>query len=78
MVRTQILLKEHQHLVLKELSRQRGVSLSELVREAVDSLLQQEQRSTVERAKALLGEFAADRSDVAADHDRYLWGEDAE
>ena len=76
MVRTQILLADHQHVVLKELAQAEGVSLSSLVRQAVGRLLVERRRGDKGRAAALLGAFEADRTDVSANHDRYLWDED--
>jgi Arc/MetJ-type ribon-helix-helix transcriptional regulator len=39
MVRTQIYLTEEEHRKLRRLSRRRGASLSELIREAIDLML---------------------------------------
>jgi hypothetical protein len=75
MVRTQILLTEHQHRVLRDLSGKTGESLSALVRQAVDKLLAERDAAPSDRALALLGRFVADRTDVAENHDHYLWGE---
>lgn len=76
MVRTQILLDDHQHVILKDFARAQGVSMSALVRQAVDQLLAAQRGSDRERAAALLGAFEADRTDVSEDHDSYLWAED--
>jgi len=72
MVRTQVLLSEHQHAVLRDLSRKTGQSLAELVRQAVQTMIEQRDHSARERAVALLGSFVADRTDVSQNHDRYL------
>lgn len=78
MVRTQVLLTEHQHAALKELSRDSGVSLSALVRQALDRMLSQRDLSARESAVALLGAFAGGPMDVAESHDHYLWGGEGE
>jgi hypothetical protein len=77
MVRTQILLSEHQHAKLRDLSRTTGQSLAELVRQAVQSMIEQRDQSARERAVALLGTFVADRTDVSQNHDEYLADEAA-
>jgi len=78
MVRTQVLLTEHQHAVLKELSSQSGLSLSELVRRAIEKMLAEQKRSKTESALGLLGAFSGGPTDVAENHDHYLWGIEAE
>lgn len=71
MVRTQVSLSEEQHRFLTDLAHQTGVSLSELVRRAVD-LLHQRERTPAESAIELLGAFEADRSNIAVHHDDYF------
>ena len=71
MIRTQIMVTEEQHAYLKELSRQTGRSLSDLIREAIEDL-RSGAPTPVERAKALLGAFEADRDDVSERHDYYF------
>jgi len=78
MVRTQVLLTEHQHAMLKELSSESGLSLSELVRQAVEKAFAERARTRRESALGLLGAFAGGPADVAENHDRYLWGGDPE
>ncbi len=75
MVRTQILLTEHQHRFLKELSSETGASLSALVRQAVETLRAEQRAPSLDRARKLLGSFSDCRTDVAENHDHYLWGE---
>jgi Arc/MetJ-type ribon-helix-helix transcriptional regulator len=76
MMRTQIQLTEEQAERLRALARERGVSLSELVRQAVDLLVQTEGNQTWEvrkqRSLQAVGRFASGKSDVSAQHDRYL------
>lgn len=74
MVRTQVLLTEHQHTVLKELSRESGLSLSELVRQAVEKMFAERPRTRRESLLGLLGAFEGGPVDVAENHDHYLWG----
>jgi hypothetical protein len=66
--RTQILLEEDQHAFLKEYAERVGLSLSEVVRRAVEEL-----RARVdtpeERLLACLGAHRADRPDVSVGHD---------
>lgn len=76
MVRTQIQLSERQARELKRLAAERGGSMAELVREAVDALLRdrhgpsREQRWS--RARAVVGKFHSGHDDIAEQHDRYL------
>jgi 16S rRNA U516 pseudouridylate synthase RsuA-like enzyme len=76
MIRTQIQLTEAQFRTLKRLARERGTSVAELVRQSVDLFVrsahfvgEEEQR---QRALAAAGRFRSGRSDLAAEHDRYL------
>ena len=76
MIRTQIQLTEEQARELKELAAREGVSMAELVRQAVDSLLEGSGTISVEerrrRAMALVGQFNSGRSDVSEKHDECL------
>ena len=78
MVRTQVLLTEHQHAVLKELSTESGLSLSELVRQAVEKMFAERARAGRESVLDLLGAFEGGPADVAENHDHYLWGGEPE
>lgn len=76
MVRTQVQLTEEQARSLRQLAAERGVSVAELVREAVDLLVRsgtavlpaERQR----RALQAVGRFASGLKDVSARHDEYL------
>ena len=71
MTRTQIQLTEDQYSRLKDLSHESQLSLSALIRKAVDQMLAQ--RSSPRRhALSILGAFRADRRDVSTHHDRYF------
>jgi len=50
MVRTQIYLSEEQKRTLERLSAERGVSMAELIRDAVDRLLREERSTNFEVA----------------------------
>ena len=76
MVRTQVQLTDEQIRKLRQLAAERGVSMAELVREAVDMLMRtgpgvppvERQR----RALEAVGRFASGLKDVSAKHDEYL------
>ena len=76
MIRTQVQLTEKQARELKELAAREGVSMAELVRQAVDNLLGGSGTISVEerrrRAMALVGQFRSGRSDISEKHDEYL------
>lgn len=76
MYRTQIQLTESQAQALKELAASQKRSMAEVVREAVDMLLEtsasvsREERQR--RALAAVGRFHSGHHDIATEHDRYL------
>ncbi len=76
MVRIQVQLTEEQLAALKRLASRRGVSISELVRQGVDAILQgpqaEQERLRRERARAAAGRFRSGLGDLAEAHDRYL------
>jgi Arc/MetJ-type ribon-helix-helix transcriptional regulator len=78
MHRIQISLTANQERMLRDLARLRGESISALVREGVDRLLEPERarrEGRKEQAHALIGfagPDAAGKTDVAARHDDYL------
>lgn len=84
MHRIQVQLTEVQVRGLKELSARQNKSMAELVRKAVDGLLQASGPVDMEerkrRAIAAAGHFHSGRVDHAKEHDRYLNGayEDAD
>jgi hypothetical protein len=71
MQRTEILLTDEQHYFLQQAAQEAGVSLSEIVCRAVDTLRRQDPTPT-QRALDLLGAFEADRTDVSLHHDHYF------
>ena len=78
MIRTQIQLEEQQYRVLKELSAHYQVAVAELVREAVDMLLQTKREVVISaderrrRAIAAAGRFHSGKGDLAENHDAYF------
>ena len=76
MIRTQVQLTEQQLLRLRELAGERGLSISELVRNGVDHILGHAERAEhgdrAQRAVAAAGRFHSGHTDVARRHDAYL------
>ena len=76
MIRIQVQLTEQQLLRLRELAAERGLSISELVRNGVDHILSHAERGEhgdrAQRAIAAVGRFHSGRVDVARRHDAYL------
>lgn len=73
MVRTQIQLTEEQAAAIKRIAAQRGVSMAAVIRDAVDGILDgDERRARWERALSVIGQGSSGLPDVGQDHDRYL------
>lgn len=76
MVRTQIQLTEKQARSLKRLAVARQVSIAELIRRGVDTLLQSDSSIDLDekrrRAIAAAGRFRSGRHDISRKHDKYL------
>ncbi len=76
MIRTQVQLKERQLHRLRVLSAERGLSISELVRNGVDNFLAQMGKGAhttrAQRAISAAGRFRSGHSDVARRHDDFL------
>lgn len=76
MVRTQIQLTERQAKGVKAIARAQGISAAEIIRRAIDELIQSNLvlDSADKRARALsvVGRFRSGRSDVSKNHDSYL------
>jgi hypothetical protein len=76
MIRTQVQLTERQLEALRHASATTGRSIADLIRQGVDqylagtSELGREER--IERAIKVAGKFSSGRTDVSANHDRYL------
>jgi hypothetical protein len=76
MIRTQVQLTEEQAQALKNLASARQVSIAELIRQGVDTLIRSSGEIDIEerrrRAIAAAGRFHSGASDISAKHDEYL------
>ena len=76
MVRAQVQFTEEQLAAVRNVARQKGVSVSQVVREGVDLLLQQHQSPSreelVRRSLEVLGLFRSRTGDVSTRHDDYF------
>jgi hypothetical protein len=75
MIRTQIQIKEDQIKWLRSKAKDRGVSVSQLIREGIDLYRLREERLPSEKkqkALAAVGRFSSGRPDISARHDDYL------
>jgi predicted transcriptional regulator len=73
MQRTQVQLTDEQSRRLKRVAAERGISISEVIRQAVDSHLVREDLAAYrERAIASIGGFHSGEEDISEEHDRYL------
>jgi len=76
MVRTQIQLTEDQARALKRIAQSRHLSIAELIRKAVETIIKS---STVvdheerhKRAMEIVGKFSSGKHDISKKHDLYL------
>ena len=76
MVRTQIQLTEDQAKALKKIAQSRHLSVAELIRKAVDTVIKSSTVINVEerhkRAMEIVGKFGSGKCDVSKKHDLYL------
>ncbi len=76
MIRTQIQITEEQAQALKEIARERGISMAELIRQSIDGFIRARNQPTLEerrrRALSIIGIASSGVSDLATEHDRYL------
>jgi Arc/MetJ-type ribon-helix-helix transcriptional regulator len=76
MVHTQIQLTEKQMAALEELAQKRHLSLSDLIQEGIEHLLQSavipSKAEQKQRALAIAGRFKSGRGDLARRHDDYV------
>jgi len=79
-IRTQVQLRPEQHKSLKAEAFRRGVSLSSIIREAVDRRAGEPRHlgASNEAALGIIGIVRDAQSDVAVRHDHYLYDEDVE
>ena len=75
MVRTQIQLTEEQAAILKAAAARRGVSMAEVIRQAIDQLAarsgERSPREMRDKAAAVAGAFRSGRGDLSVRHDQY-------
>jgi hypothetical protein len=76
MVRTQIQLTEDQAKALKKIALSRHLSMAELIRKAVDTIIKSSVLVDTEerhkRAMAMVGKFGSGKRDISKKHDLYL------
>ncbi len=76
MVRTQIQLTETQARSLKKVAMDKGTSVAEVIRRAVDNMVQRSPKVSseerVKRALEIVGKFRSGRRNVSRKHDEYL------
>jgi predicted transcriptional regulator len=76
MIRTQVQLTEEQVRALRNLASVRQVSVAELIRQSVDTLIRSsgaiDAAERRRRAIAAAGRFHSGASDISAKHDEYL------
>jgi metal-responsive CopG/Arc/MetJ family transcriptional regulator len=76
MVRTQIQLTEDQARKVKKIAAHRGVSMAEVIRDAINGVIRSEARTVPEdrrkRALDIVGKFRSGKRDVSKRHDAYL------
>lgn len=73
MIRTQMQLREDQVRALKRKAAERGVSMAQVIRDAIDQSLDRDDEDVKwERAFSVVGKFRSGLSDVSERHDDYL------
>jgi len=76
MVRTQIQLTEEQAKKIKNIAASRGVSMAEVIRDAVEGTIRSSAGTISEerrkRALEIVGKFRSRKKDVSKRHDAYL------
>ena len=76
MVRTQIKLTEEQVKALKTIALSRHLSIAELIRQAVDTVIRTNTMVDIEerrkRAIDIVGRFSSGKRDISRKHDTYL------
>ncbi|TVQ28301.1 MAG: ribbon-helix-helix protein, CopG family [Spirochaetaceae bacterium] len=66
MVRTQVVLEQSQQIALRELARERGVSVSEVIRTMIDREVARRQADQVRLAATALRDSYVSNSDLTA------------
>ncbi len=76
MVRTQIQLTEEQAKAVRRIAASRHLSIAELIRQAIDSMIKSPTFAGLEerqnRAIEVIGKFSSGKRDISKHHDRYL------
>ena len=73
MHRTQVLLTQEQIRTLREEAARRGVSMAEIIRQALEEhLARGRQQELRRRALEVVGRFASGRRNISEEHDREL------
>jgi hypothetical protein len=75
-VRTQLYLPGKLHRALKRAARQRGVSMAQLLREAAEEAVRKQALVSMDPLEGLIGAAQGEPTDLAEEHDRYLYGVD--
>ena len=74
LIRIQVQLTHFQIKSLRDMSKKRSVSVSELIRNGVDLIVQRGESLEERKKKALsaIGRFSSGREDVSEKHDDYI------
>ena len=76
MIRTQIQLSEEQAKAIKKIAMSQHLSVAELIRRSVDTLIKSslaaDPEERVKRAIEIVGRFSSGKRDVSRRHDQYL------
>ena len=75
-VRTQIQLTPEQSRKLKRVAARKGISVAEVIRQSIDTVLVSEDLPDKDeiraRARSIFGKYQDEASDVSENHDSYL------
>ncbi len=76
MVRTQIQLRESQAAFVKEVAAEENISMSEVIRNAIELLRESRQqpsrRELMLRSLEVIGKYSSGITDLSENHDEYL------
>jgi hypothetical protein len=76
MIRTQIQLTEDQAKTLKRISASKHLSIAELIRRAIDTMIKitpaADPEERLKRAHDIVGKFSSGKQDISKKHDVYL------
>ncbi|MCW2950440.1 MAG: hypothetical protein JWN41_1453 [Thermoleophilia bacterium] len=77
MIRKQLSFEPQQDAIVKRESERFGISESAFVRRLIDQYESETRDVAWANATALIGKYSSAVSDLAENHDRYLYGHDA-